>query len=280
VYLSIGKGQHVDEIRFSLLSADRFHSDDAEWSIRVYTDHPESFADLRADVQIVPPETATSWSGPHGYVYRGKIAALAEALTEPGTSRAAIIDGDTYFTRSPAHLFSRIAPGRTVIHLREGRPRAAETAALRTVLSEYTPVDTAGAPWGIVETETLWNSGVVGVHRSDAALCHEALYLNDQLLDHRFAEQSHTAEMVAFGVVLARRSKITECHDVVTHYWPADIRDPFAVRLRETWSAPSADPASAFARLWEDRPREGLNRRTKFWIKRLAAKAGVEVGRA
>jgi hypothetical protein len=279
VYLSLGTGQHVDEIRFSVLSADRFRTEDADWSIRVYTDRPELFADLRADLCTVTPETASSWSGPHAYVYRGKIMALADALGDPGITRAAIIDGDTYFTKSPTRLFSRIAPGRTVVHVREGRPRPPELAALRTVLTRHTPVDQGGVPWDIEETETLWNSGVIGLHRSDAGLCDEALHLNDQLLDHGFAERSHIAEMVGFGVVLARRSTISECRDVVTHYWPADRRDRFATRLRETWADPSSDPEAGFARLWDDRPRETVNQRIKFRIKRVAAMAGVELGR-
>jgi hypothetical protein len=278
VYLSIGVGQHVDEIRFSMLSADRFRTEDADWSIRVYTDRPELFTDVRADVRTVTKETATSWSGPHSYVYRGKIKALADALGDPEVTRAAIIDGDTYFTKSPARLFSRIEPGRTVVHVREGRPRPPEIAALRSVLTRYTPVDLAGAPWNIEETETLWNSGVIGMHRSDACLCDEALHLNDQLLDHGFAERSHIAEMVGFGVALARRSTIAESRDVVTHYWPADKRDRFAVRLRETWADPSTGPEAGFARLWNDRPRESVNERIKFRIKRVASMAGVELG--
>ena len=280
VYLSIGEGQHVDEIRFSLLSADRFRgTEDVDWSIRVYTDRPDLFEDLPAALRAVTPETATSWAGPHGYVYRGKILALAHALNDPDVARAAIIDGDTYFTRSPSRLFDRVAPGRTAVHVREGRPRAPEIAALRSVLEEHTPVDRAGESWAIEETEPLWNSGVIGLHRSDVALCDEALHLTDQLLDHRFAERSHIAEMVGFGVALARRSKITECRDVVTHYWPADKRDPFATRLRQAWSEPSTDPRTAFEQLWDERPRETATERVKYWVKRTGAKAGIELGR-
>lgn len=279
VYLSLGEGRHVDELRFALLSAARFRTEGAGWSIRVYTDRPDLFVDAPADVRSVTAETASEWAGPHGYVYRGKILALADALADPGTERAAIIDGDTYFTKSPTHLFSRIGPGRTMVHRREGRPYPPEVAALRTVLTQYTPVDSTGSSWRITETEPLWNSGVVGMHRSDAGFCAEALDLNDQLLDHGFGERSHTAEMVAFGVVLDRRSRIKECFDVLTHYWPAAIRGPFLLRLRDAWSDPSLAPDAAFAQLWEHRPRESRKERTKLWIKRVAAKGGVELGR-
>jgi hypothetical protein len=279
VYLSLGEGRHVDELRFAVLSAARFHTGDAGWSIRVYTDRPDLFADLPAEVRALSAETAAAWSGSAGYVYRGKIAALADALADPDTTRAAIVDGDTYATRSPEKLFARIAPGRTLMHQREGRPHPPEMAALRTVLAVHTPVDAAGRSWGITETETLWNSGVVGLHRADAAFCDEALSLTDQLLEHGFAERSHTAEMVAFGVVLARRSKIRECRDVITHYWPAKIRKPFLIRLREVWADRSIDQQTAFDRLWADRPRESLEDRLKTRVKRTAAGVGLELGR-
>jgi hypothetical protein len=77
--------------------------------------------------------------------------------------------------------------------------------------------------------EVLWNSGVVALHASDAHLCEEVRGLTDQLLDHGFADHSHIAEMAAFGVVLSRRSRLAECHDVVSHYWPTELRSASAL---------------------------------------------------
>ena len=279
MYLSLGAGRHVDEARFSVLSAARFHGDGAGWAVRVYTDRPDLFADLPAEVEALSPDTVRSWAGRHDYVYRGKIAALADALARPGTARAAVIDGDTYFTRSPSRLFRWVAPGRSVVHRREGRPHPPEQAALRSVLAGHVPVDRTGVPWGVTETQTLWNSGVVGLHRADAALCDEALDLTDQLLDHGFGERSHTAEMVAVGVVLERRTVIRETSGTVTHYWPAAIRKPFLPQLQQAWSDPTLDPAAAFERLWPQRPRESHLDRGKLWVKRTAGRAGLELGR-
>ncbi|MCW2616115.1 MAG: hypothetical protein JWN08_3109 [Frankiales bacterium] len=274
MYLSLGEGRHVDELRFSVLSAARFAP--GGWDVRLYTDRPDAFAGLPVSVRHVDDATAAGWSGTAGYVYRSKIEALAETLRSPGVQRAAIIDGDTYFTRSPAELFAGVSPARTVMHLREGRPAPPEVAALEQVLSRCQPVDLAGVPWGMTSQETLWNSGVVALHTVDVDLCAEVAHLTDQLLDQGFAEFSHTAEMVAFGVVLGRRTLLGECHGAVTHYWQTELRSRFRPLLQQAWADPSLRQDEAFDRLWRRRPRLGPSGRAKFVAKRLAAKVGVE----
>ncbi len=278
MYVSLGAGRHVDEMRFSVLSAARFRSDgDAGWQARLYTDRPDAFSDLPVTVEAVDGTTAGRWSGPHGYVYAAKISALADALAAPGVDRAAVIDGDTYFTRPPGELFRRISPGSSLMHVREGRPAPPERAALEKVLSTHDPVDSTGASWGLTAQEILWNSGVVGLSREDAGLCAEAGALTDQLLAHGFGELSHTAEMVAFGTVLDRRTSVGECFDVVTHYWPTELRRPFDDRLATVWSTADVAPDEAFETLWRDRPRPRPVSRAKFRVKRLAGRIGVEL---
>lgn len=278
VYVSLGAGRHVDELRFSVLSAARFlTAERPEWQVRLYSDQPDTFADLPVTVEAVDETTARQWSGTHGYVYSAKILALADALQKPGTDRAAVIDGDTYFSRSPAELFSRLAPGKSLMHVREGRPAPPERAALEKVLNAHDPVDSSGTSWGMTAQEILWNSGVVGLCAEDAGLCTEVVALTDQLLEHGFGELSHTAEMVAFGTVLDRRTSVGECFDIVTHYWLTELRQPFDARLRDVWADAGMAPDDAFASLWRERPREGAVSRAKFRVKRLARRVGVEL---
>lgn len=264
-------------MQFAILSAARFRTEAADWRIVLYTDRTESFAGLPVDIRLVDSATAAEWASPHQYVYRGKIRALADSLATPGTQRSVIVDGDTYFTRSPAELLARIAPGTAVMHVFEGPPAPPEVNALRHVLAQYQPVDTAGKSWDIVENEPLWNSGVVGLHTDDAYLCHEATYLTDQLLDHGFAGFSHIAEMLAFGVCLDRRVAVRECFGIITHYWQTDIRLPFLDVLADVWADPTLNRREAFYVLWARRPRPGVEWRTKFIIKRLVRRVGINV---
>jgi hypothetical protein len=272
IYLCLGDGRHVDELRFAISSALRYWAPEASWSVVLYTDVPDSFADLPVQIRTVAAETAAAWAGPYSYIYLGKIHALADALTR--ADRAAIVDGDTYFCASPERLISRIAPGRSIMHMREGLPNSPEAAGLRRVLQSRRPRDRRGGDWPVTEREILWNSGVVGLHRVDAALCAEAIHLTEELLNLGFGEESRIAEMIGFGSVLSRKTRIREVGDLVVHYWRDEIRSPFLDRLvavgRET------DAAVAFERLWPDRPRLGPRRRLKDFAKRTMARVGLE----
>src|SRR3954468_18996136 len=128
VYLSLGSGPHVGEIRFSALSAAKYLVAASSWRIVVYTDDPGSFEGLPVEVRRVDAGTAASWKEPHGYFFRSKIKVL-EASLQTDAASSAIIDGDTYFRKSPDVLFRRIAHGRSVLHQREGLPAPPEQAA-------------------------------------------------------------------------------------------------------------------------------------------------------
>ncbi|MBM7807021.1 hypothetical protein JOD57_002858 [Geodermatophilus bullaregiensis] len=277
VYVNLGEGRHVDELRFSILSAARHLEEGGDWRIVLFTDRSEPFEDLPVDLVPVTEETASAWMGSHGYVWRAKIKVIEEALARPGTDRCVYVDGDTYFVRSPAEVLRRVGPGRSVLHLREGWPPPPEVAALEHVLSRHRPVDTAGRPWGFGPGRASWNAGVVGLHRDDAHLCGEVQHLTDQLLEHGFGEHSHTSEQLAFTVCLQERTSVRPCHDVVVHYWRSDLREPFEPELRRVWAEPGLAMADRFERLWAKRPREARARRIKGGVKRLAWRLGVKV---
>jgi hypothetical protein len=278
VYLSVGLGRHVDEVRFSILSAARHLRPDSEWRIVLYADDAEPFADLPVEVVRVESDLLAEWVGSQHYVWRAKVMALAEALAAPGVTRCLLVDGDTYFRRSPAEVVKRVAAGRSVMHMVEGWPTRAEVAALDHVLARSQPVDTTGRPWSFGPDRVSWNSGAVGLHVDDARLCREVVHLTDQLLEYGFGEHSHTAEQLAFAVCLDRSTVLRGCSDALVHYWRGDLRDPFVKLLRETWDDPALTPQEGFQRLWPDRPRERPLRRGKAVVKRSAWRMGWRVG--
>jgi hypothetical protein len=277
VYLSLGEGRHVDELRFSILSAARFLHEDSGWRIVLYADRSEPFDGLPVELVLLDAETAADWVGPHQYVWRAKIKVIAKALATAGIERIAYIDGDTYFVRSPADLLARVGPGRSILHLKEGRPPAPEVAALDHVLAHYQPVDTSGRAWRFGPERTSWNAGIVGMHEDDAHLCDEVEHLTDQLLGHGFADHSHTSEQLAFTVCLQQRTSVRPGNDVIVHYWRSDLREPFEPVLRRAWADPGLTPTQRFDRLWADRPREKAVKRVKRGIKELAWRLNVRV---
>ncbi|WP_457079601.1 hypothetical protein [Modestobacter sp. SYSU DS0657] len=267
----------MDELRFSIMSAARFLVDHEGWHIVIFANDAAPFRDLPVEVVFVDDATVADWVGPQRYVWRGKIRMMAAAMALPDSERTIYVDGDTYFVRSPAELFSKLAPGVSLMHLREGRPPAPEVAALEHVLSRSEPVDSEGRPWTFGADRDSWNAGVVGLHASDAHLCREVELLTDQLLERGFNELSHTAEQLAFTVCLDQRTQLREARSVVRHYWPAEIREPFQPVLRSTLADPALTTDEKFERLWAARPRESATTRTKATVKRVARRVGVHL---
>lgn len=273
VYLSLGNGPHIDEVRFSVLSAFSHRRPKSSWRIVIYTDNQQSLEGLQVEFRHVDSITAASWTAPHGVFYRSKIKAL-EASLRAGASRSVLIDGDTYFRRSPDELFDRIAPGASILHLREGPPAPPVRAAIRHVLEQHVPVDLDGTPWGLTEETTIWNAGVLGLHRTDVALCERALRLMDQLEACDFHRYSHVSEQIALTMCFGRYTRIKECMDVLVHYWPSEIRQPFRIHMTRVYQNPLA---STYVALWPHRPRFGLTDRVKLRVKRAARRVGVEL---
>ncbi|TXR56398.1 hypothetical protein [Quadrisphaera setariae] len=277
VYISFGQGRHVDEVRFSVQTAARHleTSGGRRWQIDVWTDTPRLWKDLPVEVVEVAPEQVDAWMGPHRYVWRSKIEVLRAALERSEGGRCLYVDGDTWWRRSPSVVFDRIGPGRSVMHLREGRPPAPEVAALEHVLQRYQPVDTSGRAWVFPPDRDSWNAGVIGLDPADAVVCAEVALLTDQLLEHGFGDHSHTSEQLAFAVGLAARTTVSESRDAVVHYWPSEMREPFGAALAEARAADGVDQDVLFTRLWDQRPRPSAQRAAKDTAKRLLRRVGV-----
>jgi hypothetical protein len=275
IYLSYGSGVHEQEIAFSILSAYRWlGTGRPNWRIVVYTDRPASFSTLEVATVSLDSQTLEEWSGPSGFPHRRKLMVLRDALHRY-EGPTALLDGDTYFRRSPRRLFERIGPGRTAMHVREGvvsrlpGAKHAELAAVLRIDGEWT--DLAGGPLPITATDAMWNSGVVGVDPANRHLIDESIHLTDQLCGRL---QMHTLEQFALGIVLGRSTRLREAVDVVFHYWDRSFRDPFHHQLPQLVARDLALPLAERARrCYASRPRPTLRSRvrTRFtrWLRTI-----------
>ena len=280
LYLSYGRGIHEDEVIFSILTAahrDGLASRGIE--IFVYTDHPESFTSLPATIHHVPTEQWDSWSGPSGFNHRRKILALQDCLDR--TNRPTVLlDGDTWWRRPASEIFDRIGPGRSVMHLREGiihQTRSSKAEAMADFLCSHTFFDPVGKEVSFEPSSTMWNAGVIGIHPADRALLDEVLHWTDQFCQHG---NLHVLEQFAFSQVLSRRTRLSESGDLVFHYWPPYLHDPFRRRLSAIMAAGRDLPLAERARhCYAFRPRPGFPRRCKVVLKRILQGLGLLRGR-
>jgi hypothetical protein len=270
LYLSFGSGPHVNELRFSVLSARRLlGAGGANCRVVIYTDAAAPFAGLDAEVVLVPAERRAEWEGPRRFFWRCKVRAVQDALARFGAP-CVYVDGDTYFERSPEALFRRVSPGRTLMHVREGHLDKWQAKPIADFLATRPAlVDLRGERWPVTEDTPMWNAGVVGIHPTDAGLVDEVLHLVDQL--HAGSGHVHS-EQFSFGAVLQLRTTLREAADVVQHYWAMERRAPFRVLLDAAF-ADGVDLARAevlFTRL----PAEPF----KVWGRRRVKRAAEALG--
>jgi hypothetical protein len=242
----------------------------------VYSDTPEAFAGLPVIVEPLDQATLDDWAGADGYQHRRKAMCIRDAVAKFGLPLA-FIDGDTWFRKSPAQIFTMIKPGTAVLHLPEGRllPSASEAKkSLSAYVGGHTFTTLSGGPFTIAKDAMVWNSGVVALHPDDAALLDDWLHLIDEIwAGHR---ASHDIEQFALGQVLERRLRIRRSDDIVFHYWPLYLREPFDLKVPSLIAAAGNHPGrDRLEELYRDRPRPRGLRLARVTARRAAQRVGL-----
>lgn len=269
LFLSYGTGLHQAEVKYAVRCLS-VHSQLIPADVLVYTDTPAYFDGLPACVEYIPAAQWTEWGGAQNFNHRRKILALQRAL-QASAGPVLLLDGDTWLRKPLSLLCDRIAPGCGVMHIREGQIGSVQSPLyqqLRQLLQSP-----AGQGFGISLQSSMWNAGVIGLHPEDLPLLHEVLQLTDLMCQH---SSLHILEQLAFSYVLSQRIHLSEAADVVFHYWPPYLHNPFRKKLPGLLTQVAAMPASRQVPfLYSHRPRPGLARRGKVICKRLLEGIGL-----
>jgi hypothetical protein len=272
----------VFETTFSLLSAFSFRSpENSGHQYVIYTDDPEPFVGLGVELVKLDAATLAAWMGKDGYVHRRKTMTIIDALSRfPGS--VVFVDCDTYFLKPPTKLFDEVGPGRSRLHILEARLLESGDRidrAISDVVDRNSFQDLSGRPFKISPDAPMWNSGVLGLHSSDAHLMEEALNLIDQMWPkvQDAPLPVHHVEQFASGYFL-ERTRISESHDVVYHYWPEYLRVPFRRRLPGLLAAGAGAPLEVRARVaFAERPRANTFRKIQVGVRTGLRRLGVRV---
>ena len=275
LYLSYGRGPHELEVAFSALSTLRNSKQTEQFRTLVYTDNPDSFANQPVDVQFVASGQWVAWAGKQRFNHRRKIMALQHALAT-ADGPVVLLDGDTWLRGAIHQLFDRIGPGQSLMHIWEGQVSDVRTPVyqrLQQVLDNASLVDSKGISYRIPSHASMWNAGVIGLHPEDAPLLDEVLHLTDQLTQ---ISDLHILEQFAFSCVLSERTSLSEAADLVFHYWPPYLHNPFRKKLPLLMKSVEHLPLEEkIERLYAQRPRPGFLRRIKVVAKRILQHAGI-----
>ncbi len=284
LYLCYGPRRNFEEARYSILSVLRLQQDaPATFRIVIYTDAPDAFSDFALETVTISSETLTAWMGGSDYIHRRKTMTVIDAL-ERFKGCVAFIDCDTYFLKPVDQLFLRIGPGHACLHLIEGRleeTRSAVDQSVSDLVRDHQFFDTKGKALQISTDGRMWNSGVIGIHHDDLPLMLEALNLTDQmwpkLKPWAPGKKAHHLEQFATGYFL-ERLQLSECDDIVYHYWPEHLRDPFAKEVGHLVHPSRGMSLQELAnQAYQQRPQADLFRKFKMRVREFLRSAGVRV---
>jgi hypothetical protein len=283
LYFCYGDKSIFREAIFSILSLQQLPVDKST-QIVVYSDRPEAFAALGVKVRTLTEAKLSEWMGATNYIHRRKLMAVIDALERYGGS-VAFIDCDTYFQKPAGLLFKMIGPGRSCLHIAEGRlkeTRTRQNARISHLIESGEFHDLSGKRLVISPDAMVWNSGVLGVHSSDLPLMQEALNLCDQLwkqdqITEPAEERAHTLEQFAVGVFLAR-NKLSAASNIVFHYWRPYLRGPFAKKLEEGGSdSENVELAGGGEYADKFKPRETIKNALKVFVRTWVRRVGGRV---
>ncbi len=272
IYFSYGKGHHVNELRFSVLSALPFLEKNPDRTgITIFTENPAPFADLPVRIELLSQEQLIAWDADIGYQHRKKIELIKHALILL-KCKVIFADSDTYFKCDPRILFRRIGPGRSLMHRFEAHLDRCSASNLADYLCRHRVRRLDGSFWDIDANTFMWNSGLLGIDPSALPLLDEVLHVVDQL----FLEVPLiTTEQFAFAGVLASETIMSEGEDAVFHYYEDRWRTPFREHLREVFASESKGTnQQQYERLRAYLPKYGFLQALRQALGRLARRLG------
>ncbi len=238
VYLVFGAPTYHQEAVFSIASAlaGMRKTPDQALDIQVFSDNPKPYEHLPVRVRTLDEQTRKAWSAPHGYHFRTKHVALRTVLEE--CERALLIDTDTFFHGSPLELFERVKPGTLLcnaFNLRYGMYQESEL---------YTRLAPTLKARGLADDDMpLINSGVIGLERQDADVLDQSIALMDEL--YPLAKGAYTLEEFCLGVAAYRSKNVSQCPDLIHHYWSR--KQLFRAKVRAWLCKHGDDPTSEHA---------------------------------
>jgi hypothetical protein len=214
-------------------------------SVHVYTDEPAAYAALEGRIAVEPVtmDRVRAWRGPDDFVHRQKTELVRDVAARFPGDPLLYVDSDTFFTGPVARAAERIAPGRSVLHVREFPVATHPTSQLKKFRREMKDVTFRGAPVDL--RCDMWNAGALGLDPAQFGLLAEWLELIDAVYPR---VQRFFVEQFAISLLLQRETTVAAVDDVLFHYWFQ--KDEYTEELRRALRAMAAlPPAQADERL-------------------------------
>jgi hypothetical protein len=217
LYLAFGHNQHIhQQVTFSALTMLSWKNPAIK--IVIFTDVPEHYELLHGLVELRVPGAGrlAEWKGPHDYFFRVKFKALQDLLEGNPGQHLLYLDGDTFTFGDPTGLIDAMREGANLMHAREGKLSNLPTKTERRMWKMC-----AGRAFGgiqVTQDSTMYNAGVIGLHREGAAsVIERGLLACDEMLTYGVPER--LVEQLSFSLALTERTTIRAANHIIGHYW-------------------------------------------------------------
>lgn len=247
---------------------------DRDVAVHVYTDAPEEFAPLAAAIDVCPmsPARIAEWRGPVDFVHRLKAAMVQDVVRRFPAEPLLYVDADVFFTRPVDEVFSRIGPGRGVLHLKEYEVATSDKPQMRKFRRALSRLTFRGKPIDL--TAAMWNAGAMGMDPAQFGIVQDWLAFIDEVYPHY---RRGLVEQYSCGYFLQKATTVSPCDDVLFHYWYQ--KEDYVAAIRAELEVLRARPLEeALAHLRDHRlalpPPERRKHRTSFWQRLRGALEG------
>ncbi|RMG73373.1 MAG: hypothetical protein D6722_03925 [Bacteroidetes bacterium] len=219
IYLAHTDPRFLRQARYSILSLMAYLPPfGADYRLTVFTDAPEWFVDLGAEIEPMDAARIAAFRGPDDFVHRMKIMAL-KTVMDQYEGAALLVDSDNLVYADPLPLLAQLQNGHFLLNQIEehlDQPQSPLGRKYRRFFRQHPQIPTPAGPLIVPDDLALWNAGIVGIPAGKGHLLEQVLAVCDYLYHHY---PKHIAEQVAFNLVLGQNGDILAGEGCFYHWF-------------------------------------------------------------
>ena len=253
VILAYGRETELWRAAFAVLSFYAWYEGDkTKVQTVVFTDCPKFFTpyfeELPVSYSLLTPAKLQQMQGPDHYIHRVKLAVVHEVFQNHPSDNLLFCDSDTFFVAKAEPLLQGLKTDVSFMHLREFtfveaiaiyadfQPAKQDRFPRKCIeLLEGRTFSVGGKEQQFSKNQYLWNSGVLGLHKSIQQLMPEICALNDAIYK---GCGWITSEQIAFSLALPVKTQLLPTNQYVFHYWGKQqkaLMDDLLVHLNSSY---------------------------------------------
>ena len=217
LYITFGKdiANHI-QAAFSICSFLTQQSQPA--SVNIITDEPAFYRHFGARLNVIEIDAKQldEWKGPHNFLWRIKIKAIANICDSYPGQPVVYLDTDTFLYRHAEHLRSVLEKGHALMHENEGELSKASSKTEKKMWGQVK--NKLFGNTKIAAEDAMWNAGIVATpNTKNGTDMQLALQICDDMCAAGVTKR--LIEQFALSVALAHTYGLMPASDSIAHYW-------------------------------------------------------------